>query len=354
MPRIRPVRALLLASLALSPALATAQEGGKSHTVKTGDTLWDLAQLYLGDPFLWPEIYRLNTALIRDPHWIYPGQVFQLPGDASNVTSTSSGPSRNGKSMTVFHPDRYRVERTSRASLVLRPRGSAVRSGEFLHAPFLWSEEGLKGSGVLDRSTSADGIGSTLTLRPVQQYDRIYVQLPEGAAGVTDERLLIYREGERIPGEGQVIVPTGIVRLVGPASGRRAEAMLMTKFEDVYSGMKLTALDTLVMPGGVFPTRVEFGTRSKVIWMLGNPVIPTTGTQLIIGAGSTDGLVPGDQITLERSMGSDVNGVPLPSEDVAVALVTRVTTWGASALIVAQRDGGLKVGMPARVTAKMP
>lgn len=128
----------------------------------------------------------------------------------------------------------------------------------------------------------------------------------------------------------------------------------MTKFEDVYSGMKLTALDTLVMPNGVFPSRVEFGTRTKVLWMLGNPVIPTTGVQLIVSAGGSEGLVPGDQITLERSMGADANGVPLPAEDVAVAQVTRVTQWGATATIVAQRDGGLKVGMPARVTAKMP
>ena len=34
--------------------------------MKTGDTLWDIARLYLSDPFLWPEIYRLNTAVVED------------------------------------------------------------------------------------------------------------------------------------------------------------------------------------------------------------------------------------------------------------------------------------------------
>jgi len=47
-------------------------EGAQVHTIVKGDTLWDLARQYLGDPYLWPQIWERNP-YIRDSHWIYPG-----------------------------------------------------------------------------------------------------------------------------------------------------------------------------------------------------------------------------------------------------------------------------------------
>jgi hypothetical protein len=50
-----------------------------THTVVKGDHLWGLAGKYYQNHFRWKVIYAANKEKIKDPHWIYPGQVFEIP-----------------------------------------------------------------------------------------------------------------------------------------------------------------------------------------------------------------------------------------------------------------------------------
>lgn len=51
------------------------------YQVKAGDTLWDIAGLYLQHPWLWPNLWKLNPQ-VNDPHLIYPGDELQLQFNA--------------------------------------------------------------------------------------------------------------------------------------------------------------------------------------------------------------------------------------------------------------------------------
>jgi LysM repeat protein len=53
-------------------------EGEKVHVVKPGDTLWDLAQTYYSDNYLWPVIWDANR-WVTYSHWIYPGDPLVIP-----------------------------------------------------------------------------------------------------------------------------------------------------------------------------------------------------------------------------------------------------------------------------------
>ncbi len=370
----RPRTLLAIAGLALVPIVGQAQGETRTHTVRPGDTLWDLAQLYLGDPFRWPEIYRLNTDKVQDPHWIFPDQVLLISGTPQETPGTPADvpvavvdtmaprdtmapmipqePVR--RSMTIFNPARFEVVRAERQQLTLAKPTSVVRPGEYTRAPFLWDPAGLQGTGRVGPAVAVDAIGTGRLDRPVQVYERVYIDLPAGATGAVDERFMSFRYDATIPGEGRVVVPTGVFKVLKAAEGGRAEAMLLTKFESVVPGHELMPFDTLVITPNAVPTRVEFGPSTRLLWLYDDPVIPTMGAYAILAAGAAEGLVPGDQVTLMRDLGVDANGRQLPPDDVAVLRVTRVTNWGASAIMIGQTDGGVAAGMTGRVTAKMP
>jgi hypothetical protein len=49
----------------------------EGHTVRRGETLWELSGHYYNNPYYWPRIWSYNPQ-IQNPHWIYPGDRVRL------------------------------------------------------------------------------------------------------------------------------------------------------------------------------------------------------------------------------------------------------------------------------------
>lgn len=68
---------IVLSFLNTETAFSQAQEY-KEYTVKKGDTLWEIANKEIVDPFLWPKIWKENPR-IKNPDLLYPGQKIRIP-----------------------------------------------------------------------------------------------------------------------------------------------------------------------------------------------------------------------------------------------------------------------------------
>ncbi|MCC6554998.1 MAG: LysM peptidoglycan-binding domain-containing protein [Polyangiaceae bacterium] len=70
----------------------------ESHSVRRGDTLWDISGRYYQNPYTWPQLWAMNPQ-IQNPHWIYPGDHVRLrdPSEAptrGNMGASSLSPRR--------------------------------------------------------------------------------------------------------------------------------------------------------------------------------------------------------------------------------------------------------------------
>ncbi len=68
-----------------NPRCAFLPNAPDQHTVVRGDTLWDISGKFLQHAWCWPQVWGMNKEQIRNPHWIYPGQVVYLDRAAGRL-----------------------------------------------------------------------------------------------------------------------------------------------------------------------------------------------------------------------------------------------------------------------------
>ncbi len=245
------------------------------HMVKQGETLWDLAQRYFGDPWFWPELWSWNPH-ITNPHWLFPGNTVYLRKDGASqpVVQEESAPAETEEKI-------YGLE--YRQDLV------QVRTRGFIDEETLRESRTLAGSpeeksllSVGDSVYVADPdrkleVGRTYSVfRPVQK-----VKDPSGGKPL----------GELVEVQGEVKVleirPKGMVKAqIVRSTGviRRGDRVGKVKTE--FSQVK---------PVAVKPEKSVLG---KVVASIEDQELLSTDAMLVIDLGSEKGIKPGAQLSL--------------------------------------------------------
>jgi len=377
--------ALLVAALASAPLAAqdstqSQPAPGGTHTVKKGDTLWDIAHQYLNDPFLWPEIYRINTDVVEDPHWIYPNEVLKLP---ANMVATTP----NGTEVTTVVDDRMSPMPTT--SLVEAPRATgstvfslsasrrvatvsrfgasatafphpAVRVGETFAAPWLDRPNGPSQQGTIVGSAELSGIATTTPRSRMLNEERAYITLPKDIVPARGDRYLAFTPGPVLEDGSQMMEPTGVVEVERAENGDASTVRIITQYGNVEAGQGIIPLDRFTLGNDARPSPLMLGTEGKVVFISDHSVLPSLQTYVVIDVTAKDGAKIGDQYTLyvpRRSVlvkGRGDQMATVPEERVALGQVVKVTDRGTTLLLVDQQNPSVKLGTKARLTARMP
>ena len=336
-----------------------------THTVKKGDTLWDLANAYLGDAYLWPEIYRLNTDQIEDPHWIYPGEVLKLPGRrgaAPAIAAAEPGPApavaegpRRVAGSTVFTPRTLpRPRGSSLAAEALPPR---VPFGDITRAPYFSGDKGPSGPGAVLVGADLPGIDMPHATSNFQLYDRVLMTPPKGSAAREGDRFVAYVHGDYVEDQGTVVVPTALLRVVrAPRDGDAAVAEVLELYGQLNADQEVTQLDTIGAGATDAPTPIATNRSATVKSIVRQAVLPSLNYYVLFDMASGDGMKVGDEVEIyrKRTVPTTDIGPAIPESPIATAQVVRVTRYGTTARITTQQQPAIRIGESVRVTARMP
>ncbi len=159
MRKIISLICLLLPLAVFADELQLQENAPESYVVVKGDTLWDISARFFKNPWNWPQIWGFNKDTIKDPHWIYPGNVVYLDHltRTLKVAESASAPAEAGTLAEVPV-----VEETKTGAIKVSPRARVVGRtdqaipvislkdiGPFLARPLVVEDDELAGAPVL-------------------------------------------------------------------------------------------------------------------------------------------------------------------------------------------------------------
>lgn len=336
----------------------------RTHTVRPGDTLWDLANQYYSNPYAWPTIHDANRRVVEDPHWIYPTEVLVIPGAP---TAVAEGPPSNPGQITPVvlqempaqavrvDPERrtrfYRSgEMQEEVFIDAEITRIVVGPGEHYAAPWVANPETLPLVGAVLRTTDSPPGDSEQDLM-VHPFDEVYVDYRGTTRPSVGERLLavdVFREFD--DGRDEFVIrPAGILTVVHADAGVMI-AQVTEHWAPFNRGARVLSLPPFEAVRGE-PEALRDGPLGAVRgFLLDQPLYATSDYGFLDLNQSQVRL--GDVVMIYRE--SRDGDTVLPPEPIAFGTIVRVGPDGSTFRATKVMQRRLEAGLPALVVGRVP
>ncbi len=329
------------------------------YIVKEGDTLWDIAQRFFGDPVAWPDIWKKNL-YIDDPHWIFPGQELTLKIILENIAEPEKiyKPLRQPEPVFVETAPRMVVsentpvetpriiEDTSNVIGFLSEPQPAYRRESYMRTGFLAKRSEIPVEKVI---AIESGTARATT------YDDIVIDIGAEDGAKPGEVLAVLTEGNRVKhpdtGEdmGYVMRIKGIIEIMQAGNGQ-SKCEVAENFDPIAVGDLVTVIrmtkapkyDAWIKPDEeIYATLVARNERFASIHL---------EDILYIDKGSNHGVRPGDRFTIfGRADDKKAPGKRAPLGEIQAVNVMAGET---AAIVVSLKGEKIGIGDRAELTAR--
>lgn len=216
-----------------------------SHSVRRGDTLWDISWFYYNNPWEWPRVWSYNPE-ITNPHWIYPGdQVRLYEGGQAPKTAGEGGGGGKGAG-----PD--------------QPIAAPAQTGEGF---FELRQLAFVGNEDLKAAITVDGSPEEKML--LAAGDEVYLAYPKERPPRVGQRYSVYQERKRVkhPDSGKdvgaYVKIVGEVEVISVKQDKRARAVILDSVDVIERGQRVGPLQRQFK--NVDPTPAEVDLEGTIV-----------------------------------------------------------------------------------------
>lgn len=333
----------LICSLCISIVAATAQAGPvplkqghpERHFVEKGDTLWDISETFLNDPWLWPEIWHINDQ-IENPHLIYPGDMIKLVYIGGEPKLTVERP---GQKVTMLADGTIKLSPKARVT----PLDSVIPAIPLDKIQGFLVDHRIVERQELEAAPYVLAGGDEHIL--MGTGDIIYAR---GEFTESDTAFGVYRGGEvfKDPDTDEVLgfeaLELGLTRMVS-VEGDVAKLRLLSSKEDVRIGDRLLPTEERKVDSVFYPKSPQDEIRGRIIHVFGGVRNVSQYSVVVLNKGDRDNLGVGDVLAVFR-VGERVRDrltnelIQLPSEKSGLVIIFRTFEKLSFALVLrAQR-----------------